>query len=964
MKTPCCGRLRGCVCRRAASVKAGAVNVSSPIHYNSNYATVDGSRVFYKFSKCYQDRCKVKCKQNGMILPGNHIKSHSTGQSFPLLTNSNLNCLSTNIIYLVTCRVCGLQYVGETKRKFAERMREHIDKIRKKDSSQLVYSHFQCDERHRRTQVDKAIRIQIIEKVNVDDLEESQEKLIRKRRRERELFWISKLRTMHPFGLNDGIQGYDYKTNMTSGNAKDYNHYKVENLVKREHKKKNRHLKKKKGGFSEDQFSHFADELTQACRNQIKLVEPLIASKQRKFLERFKGSESFKRLSGGLRFLVGCRVDYLKKIKPVKVKDGYDWKLDLIHKIMDDINLGVLLKHGDLKALLPAEVRNTVICLLFKCGPTIGSKILNYNKTLREAENLTFDEIEQLQCGCADSGKADSVHGHIISGDLNLIENAELRDLLAHGTKFREQPLFNMDQIKDALKGGINSLVAGLARKHKISTIRFAGWKKQLIRMAEEKLELFGHTIDYGRPVLSKRECKNELDSLKSRFVITVVDKAANNFSFTCRKFYFKRLALELGLNNQIPGNDTYHLTNYGEAEICKKLIDEQVRFRVTPEEKSNKIALLYFNPKFHKNPIKMRFIAGNVGTVTSDLDNRVAKVLKMLKKHFFNLCRQTELSSGIRYCFDIENSLDLRECLVSFKGKADSISINDFSTLYTLFEHEHLMKNITWLINRLSKNSGMRFIKINFNSAFWVKDNSIGDSFSIEEILEMIEFLISNSYIKAFGKIFRQVCGIIMGGKISGWLSDLSLMVDEFKYIDGLVKAGNLELARKFKGLCRYRDDCTAINIENFKEIAEGIYPPSLELTQENDDFRAASVLDMNVLVIERQFVTSVYCKTDDFPFDVISLPFLNSNIPRSTCYGVFYSQILRYQRLCTKLIDFENRAKMLAKTLLERGYSPHILKRRFLRVLDKYREEFDKWEIPDNKVGWIHRLLSADST
>ena len=375
------------------------------------------------------------------------------------------------------------------------------------------------------------------------------------------------------------------------------------------------------------------------------------------------------------------------------------------------------------------------------------------------------------------------------------------------------------------------------------------------------------------------------------------------------------------------------------------------------------RVGQLYFNPKFHKNPIKMRFIAGNVGTVTSDLDNRVAKVLKMLKKHFFNLCRQTELSSGIRYCFDIENSLDLRECLVSFKGKADSISINDFSTLYTLFEHEHLMKNITWLINRLSKNSGMRFIKINFNSAFWVKDNSVGDSFSIEEILEMIEFLISNSYIKAFGKIFRQVCGIIMGGKISGWLSDLSLMVDEFKYIDGLVKAGNLELARKFKGLCRYRDDCTAINIENFQEIAEEIYPPSLELTQENDDFRAASVLDMNVLVIERQFVTSVYCKTDDFPFDVISLPFLNSNIPRSTCYGVFYSQILRYQRLCTKLIDFENRAKMLAKTLLERGYSPHILKRRFLRVLDKYREEFDKWEIPDNKVGWIHRLLSADS-
>ena len=111
--------------------------------------------------------------------------------------------------------------------------------------------------------------------------------------------------------------------------------------------------------------------------------------------------------------------------------------------------------------------------------------------------------------------------------------------------------------------------------------------------------------------------------------------------------------------------------------------------------------------------------------------------------------------------------------------------------------------------------------------------------------------------------KIFRQTKGIIMGGKSSGWLSDCSLMVDEFRYIDGKVKGGEIELARKFIGLNRYRDDCSALNIDNFQGIARDIYPASLELTQENDDLSQATVLDMHVKISEGWFTTKVYNKT-----------------------------------------------------------------------------------------------------
>ena len=98
------------------------------------------------------------------------------------------------------------------------------------------------------------------------------------------------------------------------------------------------------------------------------------------------------------------------------------------------------------------------------------------------------------------------------------------------------------------------------------------------------------------------------------------------------------------------------------------------------------------------------------------------------------------------------------------------------------------------------------------------------GIVFSLEEVLEMIEYLVENSYIKAFGNIFRQAKGMIMGGKSSGWLSDCSLMVDEYRYVEAKIKGGFLEEANKLKFFRRYRDDCTSLNIDNFLTIASEI--------------------------------------------------------------------------------------------------------------------------------------------
>ena len=793
---------------------------------------------------------------------------------------------------------------------------------------------------------------------NVPYVQNQDQGLIKKRRLERELYWIAKLRTAYPLGLNDRLQALGISGNATDRDFKDFNCFRIANILDTKPKKnRGRRKAKKKGNVNSDDFEPFKNELESTFENNGRLLEGVILRKKRIFLEKFAKSRFFGLLPREVRYILENRLDYTRKLRPSKKKiDFVMWKIDFSHKILDVVNIQSVFFMKEVNKLLPSQLQNKSITRpVFSYGRTIGSKILNYNKCLREAEDLSYADIEGMECDCAQDEFVDNHHGHITTGNLDIVRNDKLRQLCSYGSKFREVPVFNRESVKKSFAKNVDDLIGKLVRKFKIPKGRFSDWKLKFVDRVNNRIDTMSRIKRWSAPVLSDIECKKELDRLQGKFVITVVDKAAGNFAFTCKKFYFLKLCQELGINNIQPGNDTYLYVNRSEQEVCEELAVKLDRYHAAPKESEKKIAMLYHNPKFHKNPVKFRYIAGNVKVVTSSLDETVAKILKMCKGHFMNLCKKYESHSGIRYCFDIEKSADLKLGLDRFQGDARLISINDFSTLYTLFEHDHLVRNMTWLLEKLSKNSGCQAITVGYESAYWARDTSRPCTFSLTEIIEMISLLIGESYIKAFGKIFRQTKGIIMGGKSSGWLSDCSLMVDEFKYIDSKVKNQELELARSFKGLNRYRDDCTALNIDNFREI----YPPSLELSQENFDLTQATVLDMIVTISEGRFRTKVYNKTDSFPFSVVTMPFLNSNISAKICYKVFYSQILRYQRLCTFVNDFTDRARSLANTLLQRGYVKSKLAKEFRQVTGNYRSEFERWSIPTDSQEWFNNIL-----
>ena len=105
-------------------------------------------------------------------------------------------------------------------------------------------------------------------------------------------------------------------------------------------------------------------------------------------------------------------------------------------------------------------------------------------------------------------------------------------------------------------------------------------------------------------------------------------------------------------------------------------------------------------------------------------------------------------------------------------------------------------------------------------------------------------------------------------------------------------------------------------------------IYPPELQLNKANTSDTEAPFLDLH-LSISNGFVSSkIYDKCDDFDFDIVNFPFLDGDVPRSTSYGVYISQLIRSARVSSHVADFNARNKSLTAKLLQQGYLYHKLR------------------------------------
>ena len=116
-------------------------------------------------------------------------------------------------------------------------------------------------------------------------------------------------------------------------------------------------------------------------------------------------------------------------------------------------------------------------------------------------------------------------------------------------------------------------------------------------------------------------------------------------------------------------------------------------------------------------------------------------------------------------------------------------------------------------------------------------------------------------------------------------------------------------------------------------------IYPAE-QLNKANASDTEAAFLDLNLSIHNDIVSTKIYDKRDDFNFDIVNFPFLDSDVHRRPSYGVYIYQLIRFARASSHVTDFNNRNKFLTAKFLKQGYRYYKLRKAFSNF---YRRHFE---------------------
>ena len=118
-------------------------------------------------------------------------------------------------------------------------------------------------------------------------------------------------------------------------------------------------------------------------------------------------------------------------------------KIKFLNKAVDAINLPALLRSTSLTHKIPVYFRDKEPPIVsYEYTSTVVSKLFNFAPAL---SNLNVSEYfsNPQTCQCKQSKFCYEPHGDVITGDLRVIENAKLRELVAKGQKYRESNRVN-----------------------------------------------------------------------------------------------------------------------------------------------------------------------------------------------------------------------------------------------------------------------------------------------------------------------------------------------------------------------------------------------------------------------------------------------------------------------------------------------------------------------------------------
>ena len=108
--------------------------------------------------------------------------------------------------------------------------------------------------------------------------------------------------------------------------------------------------------------------------------------------------------------------------------------------------------------------------------------------------------------------------------------------------------------------------------------------------------------------------------------------------------------------------------------------------------------------------------------------------------------------------------------------------------------------------------------------------------------------------------------------------------------------------------------------------------------LNKANASDTEAAFFDLHLSISYDIASTIISDKRDDVDLEIVNFPFLDGDVPRSTSYGVYISQLIRFARASSYVADFITRNKLLTQKLLKQGYWYRKLRKTLSKFYRRY--------------------------
>ena len=158
-------------------------------------------------------------------------------------------------------------------------------------------------------------------------------------------------------------------------------------------------------------------------------------------------------------------------------------KIKFLNKAVDAINLPAFLRSTSVTNKIPVYFRDKEPpTVSYEYTSTVASKLFNFAPAL---SNLNVSEYfsNPQTCQCKESKFCYEPHGHIITRDLRVIENAKLRELVDKGPKYREPNRVNWKATETMFLESIDLYAKNWSKREQVELKYLSEWKDQDLKI-------------------------------------------------------------------------------------------------------------------------------------------------------------------------------------------------------------------------------------------------------------------------------------------------------------------------------------------------------------------------------------------------------------------------------------------------------------------------------------------------